>query len=395
MGWSSESTGRVAMGANPTGQALMLGSLGLLGLGVVMVHSATASVVSSGNWYARVDVRHTIFALAAALVLCAGWVVDYRWLLGKRRFGRIGLGEPDRFPVIPACLLAAALVCGVLVFVSGVGYAAGGRARWIRFGPARYAIGFQPSELIKLSLVIFLAAWLSRPGTDRRSFHKTFLPAVALIGVCAVLVVTQDFGTAVLICISAAAVLMLAGVRWCHLASLGAAGLGAGSLFVLLSPFRMARIMALLDPWSTTNPSAYQPRQSLLSILTGGYLGKGLGSGMIKRGFLPEGATDFIFATFAEECGLAGAMLLLGVVLIWIWQARKAASGAEDQFGRLLCGSLGFMIAFQILLHVAVDVVVAPPTGIGLPFVSAGGTGLLTSAAAAALIISVTARRRT
>ncbi|MCK4277056.1 MAG: hypothetical protein KAX78_11110, partial [Phycisphaerae bacterium] len=91
MGWSSESTGRVAMGANPTGQALMLGSLGLLGLGVVMVHSATASVVSYGNWYARVDVRHTIFALAAALVLCAGWVVDYRWLLGKRPFGRIGL----------------------------------------------------------------------------------------------------------------------------------------------------------------------------------------------------------------------------------------------------------------------------------------------------------------
>ena len=131
-----------------------------------------------------------------------------------------------------------------------------------------------------------------------------------------------------------------------------------------------------------------------MSILSGGWFGRGLGRGMNKLGFLPEDSTDFIFATFCEEWGFAGALLLMGLVLMWMWHARRAAVRAQDRFGQALAGSLGFLIAIKIVRHIAVDLVVAPPTGLSLPLVSAGGTARVIMAAAAALLISVTARRR-
>jgi len=128
--------------------------------------------------------------------------------------------------------------------------------------------------------------------------------------------------------------------------------------------------------------------------MTGGYYGRGLGQGMLKRGYLPEGTTDFIFSVFCEEWGLLGAMLLVSLLLLWIWHARKAAIKAEEPFGRMIAGTLGFMIALQALLHIAVDLVAVPPKGLGCPFISAGGTRLVTMSLATALILSVTAHRR-
>ena len=208
------------------------------------------------------------------------------------------------------------------------------------------------------------------------------------------LVVTQDFGTAALTGLSATALLFLAGVPVGYLLGLLAVGGAGAAAFVAHSPYRLARITAMFDVWATSNPSTYQPRQSLLAVMTGGYFGKGLGEGMIKRGYLPEAQTDFIFATYCEEWGLVGAVLLLGLLAVWLVLAGRAADAGEDRFGRLLCGALGFSIGLQAVLHVAVDLVAAPPTGMGLPFISAGGTSLLLTTASAALMISVTARGR-
>jgi len=373
---------RIPLGQNATGKTLLLVTLSLLALGVVMVHSAVASVLEPGRWYSRVDVRHTAFAIVAAGVLFTFWMVDYRRIAGA-----------GSLPPGPTFLLAASLVCGVLVFVPGIGKSVGGYYRWIRVGPSKYAIGFQPSELIKLSLLIFLAAWLSRRSVSQlRSFRRTFLPAAAIIGLCAGLVVTQDFGTAVLIGASATVTMLLAGVPVAHLATfLLPAGAGF-HLFVFTDPHRWARITAMADPWSTTNPSAYQPQQSLMAILSGGWFGKGTGCGIRKLGYLPEDSTDFIFANFCEEWGLVGAVLLILLVAIWTLAAYRAASRSQDRFGRLLAGSMGFLISFQAMLHIAVVLVTAPPTGVSLPFVSAGGTALVLMAAAAALIVSVTSR---
>ena len=372
---------RLLLRDHSAGQGLLLTTIALLGLGVVMVHSAVASVAAPGAWYARVDYRHTAFAVLGVFVLLTAWRLPYQWLARGRRI-----------PILAAALLVVSLACGVLVFVDGIGYSVGGCRRWIRIGPSRYTIGFQPSELIKLALLIFLSAWLTRQGRNVRSFTRTFLPALGVIGVCAGLVITQDFGTAMLIGICSGAVLFLAGVPWYSLLLLVAGAAAGFYRFVVQDPRRWARILALLDPWSPTNPAAYQPRQSILAILSGGWFGKGPGNGIRKLGYLPEDSTDFIFSVYCEEWGFVGAMLLMSLLLLWIWNARRAAVRCEDRFGAVLAGSLGVLIAVQAVLHVAVDLVVAPPTGMGFPFVSAGGTSLVIMAAATALIVSVANR---
>ena len=366
-----------------TGRTLLLASLSLLAVGAVMVYSAAASVAQSGPWYARADVRHLAFAGAAIIVLLVTSRMNYQWLNGRR----------GRWPIAATALLAISLISGALVFVPGIGHEVGGYHRWIRVGPAGYAIGFQPSELIKFALLIFLAAWLTRPGVNVRSFKRVFLPAVIVIGAGLALVATQDFGTAALIGASSMVALVLAGVPAIYLAGLLPPVAAAGYWLVVCQPHRWARMTAVLDVWSSTNPSAYQPRQSLLAIMTGGWFGKGIGCGTIKLGYLPEDSTDFIFAVLCEEWGFLGALLLLGLWSLWIWRVWRTAVSTSDRFGCVLAGSIGFLIGLQAILHIAVDMVVLPPTGIGLPFVSAGGTSLLMMAAATGMIVSISSRQ--
>ncbi|NBB94344.1 MAG: FtsW/RodA/SpoVE family cell cycle protein [Planctomycetes bacterium] len=374
------------LAANGTGQGLLLVVFALLALGVVVVHSAMASVNEPGLWYARVDVRHGMFAaVAGAVLLVLIRFFNYRW------FARGG-----RLPWLAMGLLALAATCAALVYVPGVGHEVGGRYRWIRVGPREYAIGFQPSELLKIAMVVFLAAWLTRPQANPRSIVSFALAAV-VAGGCISLVITEDFGMAVVIALSAGVVMFLAGVPWYYLLPTAAGGVAGGWYMITGSAYRMQRVMAVVDPWSEANPSAYQARQSLTAILAGGWNGTGLGGGVQKLGFLPEDSTDFIFASFCEEWGVRGALLVMALLLAWMWQCRRTSARASDPFGRVLAGALGAMIAVQALLHIAVNMVVLPPTGIGMPFVSAGGTSLLLMAFAASLIVSVSARatRRT
>jgi cell division protein FtsW len=353
--------------------------MALLAVGVVMVNSAAASVSEPGPWYSRVETRHTVFAVLAAITLLLGARFDYR-LLQKGKL----------LPIIPALLVVFSIALCVAVFIPGVGREVGGYYRWIRLGPAEYSIGFQPSELLKFSLIIFLAAWLSRKkpeGIDR--FHKTFLPAALLSGGCLLLVISQDFGSSTLIGVGVGLTLLLARVPLWQLAT-SVPFLGAGFwVLVVNNPHRWARITAFLDPWSMENPSAYQPSQSLQAILSGGWFGMGPGNGTHKLGFLPEDTTDFIFSILCEEWGFLGAMMMIGLVIFWIILIVRISSKASDGFGCLLAGSLGFLIAVQAILHMAVALVMAPPTGMSMPLVSAGGTSLVMMAAATALIASV------
>jgi cell division protein FtsW len=373
---------RIPLRDNSTGAVMVLTTGSLIALGVVMVHSAVASVAEPGVWYARVDVRHTVFAAAAMLVVLVGWRFDYH---------RLAAG--GRLPWWAAGFLAVAIISAGLVFVPGMGRSVGGCRRWIRVGPNQFGIGFQPSEMLKVCLAIFLAAWLARKDpSELRSFRKTFVPACLVILACVGLTATQDFGASALIGITAGATLLLAGVPLAYLLALippAAAGFYA---LVVRDPDRWGRITAMLDPWSEA-AAAYQPQQSLMAILSGGWFGTGTGFGIRKLGYLPEDSTDFIFSVFCEEWGFLGAVLLVGLLVVWILAARRAAARGGDRFGALLAGALGFMIAFQAVFHVAVVLVAAPPTGMSLPFVSAGGTGLLLMSAACAMIVSVTSRR--
>ncbi|MFP4353923.1 MAG: FtsW/RodA/SpoVE family cell cycle protein [Phycisphaerae bacterium] len=379
----SQKIKKLPLKRNATGQAILLTTLALMALGVVMVHSALASVARPGAWYARVDVRHTAFAVLAFTLLLILWRIDYHVL----NWGKA-------LPWLPAAALVASLILAALVFHPALGHEVGGKYRWIRIGPDKYSIGLQPSELVKLSLVVFLAAWLTRESVDVRRMRRAFLPAGAIIAVCTLLVMTQDFGTAILIGVSSVVTLLLAGVPVWHVLLMVPPAGAAFWAFVVQNPARWQRIAAMFDPWSQSNPSAFQARQSLMAILSGGWWGRGPGNGFRKLGYLPEDSTDFIFAVYCEEWGFVGAMLLLGLIFLWIFSVRRAALRGPDRLGCVLAGSLGFVIAFQAVLHVAVDLVAAPPTGMGLPFVSAGGTALVNLAAATAVIVSVSARSR-
>ena len=372
----SDNFQRLPLRENTTGQWLILTTLALMSFGVVMVFSTAGAKGGALAWYERTHVRQAIFAIASMTILCLLWRVDYRRLGGRRRLS-------------PATILfVLALGMAAAVFIPGVGHAVGGDVRWIRFGP----VGFQPSEVLKISLLIILAVFLDRSDAAVRSFWRTFIPAVIMIGVSVGLVVTQNFGTAAIIGFTSAVILLVGGVRWYYLAGLVPVGAGAFYRFVVCVPHRWARIEAMLHPTDTVNPATFQPRQALIAVGSGADPA-GLGAGVAKYGYLPEGQTDFIFANICNELGMLGAILVIGLLLVWLCLACRAAIRAPDRFGALLAGGLGFLIALQAALHIAINIPPAPPTGVSLPFISAGGSSLILMSAATALIVSVSSRR--
>lgn len=365
---------------NPGGQGLLLVGLSLLAFGMVMVYSACMSVSEQREWYNRIEVRHILFALLAVLALGTLWRIDYH-VLGRGR----------RLPVLSAVLLGVGLALSVAVLIPGVGAKINGARRWILIPLGPVPLSFQPSEIVKISLVLFLACWLGRRGERIVSLRRTFLPAIGLIGICCGLVIIEDFGTACVIGVSGAVVLLLAGVPWHYLATLIPPAAGVFYLFVVREEYRWRRILAFVDPWDESTRWTYQVRQSLIAIGSGGLWGKGLGQGQLKLGFVPEDNSDFIFSVICEELGFIGAVIVLGLIAMLLYLVFRAVTRAGDRTGRLIAGGLGFVICFQALMHVAVNIGTAPPTGINLPLVSAGGTGLVLVAAALAAVISVTA----
>ena len=374
----------LALKANPTGQGLLLVSLALLAFGAVMVYSASIRLTPPAGWLERVEVRHLIYAVLAGLLLTVLWRFDYRRLAGG------GL-----FPWPAAALLGFSVLLGLLVLAPRIGLNVpgvvriNGARRWMQFHLGGFLLSFQPSEMIKLSLLIFLASWLGRMSPQQaKRFRRTFLPAVGLIAVCVGVVIIEDFGTAAIIGLSATAVLMLARVRWYYLLVLLPLAAVGFYVFVIRVPARMDRIQAFIDP---NNPKAYHVHQALIAVGSGGLWGKGLGNGTQKLGFVPEDNTDFIFSVICEELGFAGAVLVLGLFGILLYLSWRATRSSREGVGRLLAGGLGLLITMQALAHIAVNVGSAPPKGISLPLVSAGGTALVFVAIAISLIVSVTA----
>ncbi len=371
--------GRIALRDNPGGEALILTTLALMALGAVMVFSTSFPTAAGAKWYYRRDVRQLLFATSGLLLLLLLWRLDYRWLV-RRPWGR-------RLPTPAEALLVVGLCSAAAVLVFGRDIR--GTLRFLQFGP----VGFQPSEVLKFGVLVFLAGLLSRPGVRPRSFTRTFLPAVGLIGLGIALVVTQDFGTAAIIAIASAVLLLMGGVPWLYVLALLPLAAAGFYKFVVCDPHRWARITAFWDPFSTTNPSAYQPRQALIAVASGA-APAGVGGGVAKYGYLPEAGTDFIFAMICQELGAIGAGVVIALLLVWLLLAYRAARTAGDRLGALLAGGLGFLIGLQAVMHVAVNAVCLPPTGVSLPFVSAGGSSLLAMSAATAMIVSVSARKK-
>ncbi len=342
----------------------------LTGFGLVMVYSASAVT-------AEARVHDQFYYLKRQLVSAGvGMVLLLAFLkLGYRRLE--GLAVP---------LLLAVVVALVLVLVPGIGRVAGGARRWIDLGFVR----FQPAEAAKVVLVLYLARSLSRKRDRVKLFSIGFLPHVAVTGLLVALVLAEkDLGTAVILLVVLLVMLFAGGVKVGYLLGAVALAIPIGWKLVAGTPYRMQRITAFLDPWQHRDGIGFQIVESLLGIGNGGWLGQGLGEGKGKLFYLPAAHTDFIAAVIAEEVGLVGMSLLVLLFALLVWRGFRATALAPDPFGCYLALGLTTLIGSQALVNLSVVLGLLPTKGLTLPFVSYGGSSLMTMLAAAGILLSV------
>ena len=363
---------------------LVVVSMALMMTGVVMVASATSSVdrslISSRMW-SSTSGRQAIFVALGILTLATAW-----------RFAPAMIGSVRVRVWAVHVGVIVALVSLIVVLVPAIADPSHGARRWLHVGPRGWGIGFQPSELAKFALPAYLAWLLTRAGGDPKSFRKGFLPAAGVLGLGILFVGVEDFGTAALMSVVGMTLLFVAGCRLRHLAIFGLLGAGGMATLMLTSEYRMRRITGFLSPESDPLGAGYHPLQSLKTIVSGGWLGTGLGAGVQKYGYLPEGETDFIFSIICEEAGIVGGMMVLAMFLVLIIAGARVARGAATEFERLLAFALTATIGMQAIMHVSVTTVVAPTTGISLPLISAGGSGVLVCCAAVGALIGIARR---
>ncbi|HEY7499947.1 MAG TPA: putative lipid II flippase FtsW [Vicinamibacterales bacterium] len=261
-----------------------------------------------------------------------------------------------------------------------------GASRWLGIGP----LGGQPSELAKLAIVMFTAALLERRMDRIDEVGYSILPIGLVIGVVVGLILVEpDFGTAVSVMVIAAAMVFTAGISYRYVIGLGLVTLPALYVVVMATEYRRQRVLGFLDPWSDPLGNGYQMIQSMIAVGTGGILGRGLMGGVQKLFYLPEPHNDFIYAVIAEELGLIGATMVLACFCVITWRGLRTAMRAPDRFGAFLAVGLTTMIAFQAFFNISVVLGIAPTKGIPLPFVSAGGSSLLVSLLAMAILLNV------
>ena len=356
--------------AQATSTAIIAVCAALMTIGVVMVASASVnldrSIFELGFWRSSFG-RQIVFVVAGFLTIIATAKIGRRMLAWSDRTRR----------VLSLLLLLVSVLALVAVLIPGIGKEVNGARRWIELGPAAYGLRFQPSELAKLALVIGLAALLSRPAQRVRSFRGGVLPCAIAVALTAGLVGSEDFGTAVLLAVVGGLMLLVGGCRLYHLILLAAPAL-AGMWYLIAShPYRIARLAAFRNIWEDPRGAGYHPVQSLVTIASGGWFGRGLGAGIQKYGYLPESRTDFIFSVICEEMGIVGAVAVIFLFVVLLWLGARAVVHAPDAFGYLAAFGVTLTIGLQAAMNIAVVTVCVPTKGIALPLVSAGGSGIV------------------
>ena len=347
---------------------LFLAVIILVSLGLIMVFSASSvmGLADAGNPYYYVQ-RQTILAVIGLIVLFILMKVDYH------------VFKPL---ALPGLVISFAL----LVLVLFIGTGSGSVHRWIRIA----GFNLQPSELVKLVMVNYVAVYLANKRNKARRFFTGLLPILAITALQFVLIMLEpDFGTSVALVFSVLVVLFAGGV---HLGQLIGVGIAAAPVLVhllMMKEYRMKRIFAFLDPWSDPTDTGWNVIQSLLAIGSGGLFGLGLGRSRQKFSYLPEHHTDFIFAVLCEELGFLGGAAVIVLFFILAWRGLRIAMRAPDLYGTLLAIGISAMIAFQALLNIGVVTGSLPVTGIPLPFISHGGSSLLISLAGIGILLNI------
>ncbi len=288
---------------------------------------------------------------------------------------RIAIKLPyETYKKLTPVLMIVTLIFMLIVLVPGIGKQVGNARRWIRF----FGIGFQPSEILKLTLIIWVAGFLNRKKELLGYFSRGLLPSFIVTGIfCFLLLLQPDFGTAVLICMTLLLMIFAAGVKTFHMVG-SLVGLAAiGSFLIFSKAYRLRRVTGFLDPWADPLDSGFQLVQSFIAFGTGGLFGRNLGNSRQKLFFLPEGHTDFIFSILAEETGFIGVLLVILLILALMIKGFEISLNCPEDFGRNLAFGITSLIFLQSVFHIGVVIGLLPTKGIPLPFISYGGSSLV------------------
>ncbi len=349
---------------------LLFPVLFLVGIGIVMIYSSSSALALEKyktDYYFLV--KQGIFSVLGIVVLVFCRHFPYRFY---------------RSLVYPILILAWLLLLAVLI--TDLGHSAGGALRWLRLG----FFSFQPSELARFALIIYLAYSMSKKGGQLKEFSVGFLPHVLILGVFTALIMLQpDFGSAVMLATITWIMLFLGGVRLWHLGSTLVILLPIGYFVMINAHYRFVRLMSFMDPWQYPTDAGYQIIHSLMAFGTGGLWGTGIGKGYQKLFYLPEPHTDFIFSVIGEELGLIGVIAIMGLYILIFWRGLTIARSTSDTFGMFVAAGLTISIGLQVCVNMGVTLGLLPTKGLSLPFLSYGGSSLLLNMAAMGILMNI------
>lgn len=283
-------------------------------------------------------------------------------------------------------ILGICFILLILVLIPGIGTVRNGSRSWFGIG----GLGVQPSEFAKLGLIIFTSKYLARNQKNMGDIKKGALPIFLIIGIFFVLIMLEpDFGTAMVMALTLIALIFASGLKISFFVKLGVLGLAGIVALIIAAPYRMARIVSFLNPWSDPLGSGYQIIQSLYAIGPGGLLGQGFLNSRQKHFYLPEPQTDFIFSIISEEFGFLGVLIVCGFFFFIFYRMLRIALRSNDLFSKYLAFGLASLLFIQASLNLAVVVGLIPVTGVTLPFFSYGGSSLLISMISIGLVLNV------
>lgn len=348
----------------------------LLSFGVIMVYSASFyQAMTKENNGMYFFIRQGLFAIIGCIAM---------WIISRIDYGRWRKYMPIILGISALCLLF--ILVAPYIGLKSMLHTANGATRWINLGFTT----FQPSELAKYAIVLYLAVALANKGDKIKSIRKGLIPTLGVAALFSGLVLAQDnLSIASVILIVSIAMVFAAGAKMKHMfgiAGLGVAAMTAGMVF---EPYRMLRFTSFLDPWKDPMKSGYQLIQSFYSLGAGGVVGLGLGKSRQKTMYMPEPHNDFIFSIIGEELGLIGCTFVIALFLMFIYRGVMIAIAAKDVYGTLLAIGITAVIAVQAIINIAVVTGSMPVTGVPLPFISYGGTSLFINLCAMGILLNI------
>ena len=353
-------------------KTLLIAVLALVGVSVVMVYSASSAVALTSYGDPQFFMkRQILWAVVGLAVMAITMRIDHRVFEDRR---------------VVLALVVVTLVLLIALLVPGIGRVINGSRRWLRFG----VVSFQPSELAKFTIIVYLSYLMAKKGERIRDFTNGIVPVYIVTGLFLILAMLQpDFGTTMTIACVMGVMLFAGGANVLHLGGTALAALPLVYIAVTHSAYRARRIFAFLDPWSDPHGAGHQIIQSFLAFGSGGIFGRGLGEGRQKLLFLPERHSDFIFAIIGEELGLIRTLLIIALFCVILWRGIRTALATGDPFSRLLALGITLLVSLQALMNMAVVTGLLPTKGIALPLVSYGGSSLVITMAALGVLLNI------